>query len=64
MFLWLNCWRRSDSFWAPYIEILPREYNIPFYWSPEELEELKVPTSWVVGVWLDMCRVLGYLRML
>ena len=32
----------SNSFWKPYIDILPREYNIPFYWPHAILQHLKV----------------------
>jgi len=31
----------SGSFWKPYIDILPREYNIPFYWPQSILQHLK-----------------------
>ena len=31
----------KDSFWAPYIKLLPRTFDILPLWSPEELEELQ-----------------------
>eukprot|EP00658_Telonema_sp_P-2_P038975 TRINITY_DN2787_c0_g2_i6.p1 TRINITY_DN2787_c0_g2~~TRINITY_DN2787_c0_g2_i6.p1 ORF type:complete len:280 (-),score=57.16 TRINITY_DN2787_c0_g2_i6:771-1610(-) len=31
----------SGSFWGPYIDILPRAYEIPFYWTQGDLEELE-----------------------
>lgn len=32
---------KRDSFWKPYINILPKEYNTVMYFTLEELEELK-----------------------
>ena len=32
---------KGDSFWKPYIEILPKTYTTVLYFSIEELEELK-----------------------
>lgn len=33
--------RQPDSFWEPYINVLPNEYTTPLYFSPEELLQLK-----------------------
>lgn len=32
---------RKDSFWKPYLNILPNSYSTVLYFTPEELEELK-----------------------
>lgn len=37
-------WERSlgsESRWAPWIKVLPREYSQPLFWSPSERAELK-----------------------
>jgi hypothetical protein len=34
----------EESAWAPYIEILPKEFGLPLTFSEEELEELQFPT--------------------
>lgn len=32
---------KNDGFWKPYLDILPKKYSTVFYFSTEELEELK-----------------------
>lgn len=40
--LHLLCEQRTpDSFWKPYIDILPADYNTPLYFTPEEMKSLK-----------------------
>lgn len=40
--LHLLCERRStESFWKPYLDILPDSYNTPLYFTPEDLKYLK-----------------------
>jgi len=33
------------SFWAPYLRILPKEFDIPLHWNAEELAELQGTTQ-------------------
>lgn len=41
----------EDSYWKPYFDILPTEFDTPIFWSESELEELKgtVLTSEKIG---------------
>lgn len=36
----LNERYNSDSFWRPYINVLPQEFDLPLFYSREELQEL------------------------
>ncbi|KAG0174351.1 hypothetical protein DFQ28_006666 [Apophysomyces sp. BC1034] len=32
---------RADSFWKPYLDILPRTFSTPIFWNKEDLKELE-----------------------
>lgn len=37
-----------SSFWKPYLDVLPKELEIPMFWKEEERELLK--GTWVLGI--------------
>lgn len=48
---------KKDSFWKPYINILPSTYQTPLYLSTAELRTLK-PSPWLDDS-IKMCRSIG-----
>ncbi|KAK9891638.1 hypothetical protein WA026_015602 [Henosepilachna vigintioctopunctata] len=57
---------KNDSFYKPYIDILPRSYSTVLYFSTEELKELKgSPTlELAVGLIKNICRQYAYFHIM
>ena len=53
---------KTDSFWRTYLDILPRNFSTPLWWSPDELEILKGTN--IYGKYIEMMMMLVMMMMI
>lgn len=51
-----------ESFWKPYLDVLPERYSTVMYLTPTELNELKGKAKFISSCKMRICNMLSYIQ--